>query len=137
MAVKSTRRRQLEAAALYPLDWVEERSGLVGYTKWFLFRKVPRDISWAQTLGAASLTAFIVQAVTGVFLAMYYKPDPDNAYASIQNITEEVTLGWLVRGMHKWGASARSMKYYKAYPGVHVDGVERWLYPIPTPGSTG
>ena len=36
---------------------------------------------------------------------MYYKPDPDNAYASIQNITHEVTLGWLVRGMHKWGAS--------------------------------
>ena len=35
------------------------------------------------------------------------------------------------------GASAKIMKYYKAYPGVHVDGVERWLYPIPTPGSTG
>ena len=36
---------------------------------------------------------------------MYYKPDPDNAYESIQNITNDVTLGWLVRGMHKWGAS--------------------------------
>ena len=36
---------------------------------------------------------------------MYYRPDPDTAYASIQNITTEVTLGWLVRGMHKWGAS--------------------------------
>ena len=106
---KSARRQQLETVALYPLDWVEERSGLVGYTKWFLFRKVPRDVSWAQTLGAASLTAFIVQAVTGVFLAMYYKPDPDNAYASIQNITEEVTLGWLVRGMHKWGASVSGL----------------------------
>jgi Rieske Fe-S protein len=35
------------------------------------------------------------------------------------------------------GASARIAKYYKAYPGVHVDGVERFLYPIPTPGSTG
>ena len=58
-----------------------------------------------QTLGAATLTAFLVQATTGVFLAMYYKPDPDNAYESIQNITNEVTLGWLVRGMHKWGAS--------------------------------
>ncbi len=102
---KSTRRQQLEAAALYPVDWVEERSGLVGYTKWFLFRKVPHNISWAQTLGSATLTAFIVQAVTGVFLAMYYKPDPASAYASIQSITEEVTLGWLVRGMHKWGAS--------------------------------
>jgi quinol-cytochrome oxidoreductase complex cytochrome b subunit len=66
---------------------------------------VPHDIDWSQTLGAASLTAFIVQATTGVFLAMYYKPDPETAYSSIQNITEEVTLGWLVRGMHKWGAS--------------------------------
>jgi len=102
---KSTRRQQLEAVALYPVDWLEERSGLVGYTKWFLFRKVPHDISWAQTLGAATLTAFIVQAVTGVVLAFYYKPDPASAYASVQNITEEVTLGWLVRGMHKWGAS--------------------------------
>ena len=101
----STRRKQLEAVALYPVDWVEERSGLVGYTKWFLFRKVPHDISWAQTLGSATLTAFIVQAVTGVVLAFYYKPDPASAYASVQNITEEVTLGWLVRGMHKWGAS--------------------------------
>src|SRR5512147_1115121 len=105
MAAKTARRQHLQDVALAPLDWVEERSGLVGYTKWFLFRKVPHDVSWAQTLGAASLTAFIVQALTGVFLAMYYKPDPENAYASIQNITTEVTLGWLVRGMHKWGAS--------------------------------
>lgn len=102
---KSARRQKMEAAALAPLDWTEERSGLVGYTKWFLFRKVPHDINWMQTLGSAALTAFIVQTVTGVVLAMYYSPDPDNAYASIQNITEEVTLGWLVRGMHKWGAS--------------------------------
>ena len=102
---KSARRRQLEAAALYPLDWVEERTGIVGGVKYFLFRNVPRDTNWMQTLGAATLTAFLVQAVTGVFLAMYYKPDPQNAYSSIQHITHDVTLGWLVRGMHKWGAS--------------------------------
>ena len=38
-------------------------------------------------------------------LAFYYKPDPDSAYESIQFITNDLTLGWLVRGMHKWGAS--------------------------------
>ena len=100
-----SRRRQLEQAALYPLDWLEERSGLVGAVKYFLFRKVPGDIGWAHTLGSATLTAFIVQAVTGVILAMYYKPHPDVAYESIQYITHDVTLGWLVRGMHRWGAS--------------------------------
>jgi menaquinol-cytochrome c reductase cytochrome b subunit len=102
---KSARRARFDQAVLYPLDWIEERTGLVGGVKYFLFRNVPRDVNWMQTLGAATLTAFLVQAVTGVFLAMYYKPDPNSAYESIQNITHEVTLGWLVRGMHKWGAS--------------------------------
>jgi menaquinol-cytochrome c reductase cytochrome b subunit len=102
---KSRRRQQLEQAALYPLDWVEERSGIVGAVKYFLFRKVPGDISWAHTLGSASLTAFLVQAITGVILAMYYKPDPATAYASFERITNDLTLGWLVRGMHRWGAS--------------------------------
>jgi quinol-cytochrome oxidoreductase complex cytochrome b subunit len=102
---KLTRGQQLQQAILYPLDWLEERSGLVGGVKYFLFRKVPGDINWFQTLGSATLTAFLVQALTGVILAMYYKPDPNSAYASIQNITNDLWAGWLVRGMHKWGAS--------------------------------
>jgi menaquinol-cytochrome c reductase cytochrome b subunit len=105
IAAKPARRSQLETIALYPLEWLEERSGLVGGIKYFLFRKVPRDTSWFHTLGSATLTAFLVQTITGVVLAMYYKPDPQSAYQSIQAITNDVTLGWLVRGMHKWGAS--------------------------------
>ena len=96
---------EARALVIYPLDWLEERSGLVGGVKYFLFRKVPRDTNWFHTLGSATLTAFLVQAVTGVILAMYYKPDPDKAYESIQHITNDLTLGWLVRGMHRWGAS--------------------------------
>ena len=45
-----------------------------GGVKFFLFRKIPRDVNWFQTLGSATLTAFIVQASTGVILAMYYQP---------------------------------------------------------------
>src|SRR5262245_30104984 len=88
-----------------PVDWLEERSGLVGGLKYFLFRKVPSDTNWMQTLGSATLTAFLVQALTGVVLAMYYKPDPQTAYASVVHITNDVWAGWLVRGMHRWGAS--------------------------------
>jgi quinol-cytochrome oxidoreductase complex cytochrome b subunit len=99
------RRQRVSEAVTYPLDWLEERSGLVGGVRYFLFRKVPGDTNWMQTLGSATLTAFIVQAVTGVILAMYYKPTPHDAYSSIQNITDHVTMGWLVRGMHRWGAS--------------------------------
>jgi quinol---cytochrome c reductase cytochrome b subunit, bacillus type len=102
---KPTRSQQLQQVAVYPLDWLEERSGIVGGVKYFLFRKVPRDIGWWHTLGSATLTAFLVQLATGVILAMYYKPDPNSAYESIQHITNDITLGWLVRGMHRWGAS--------------------------------
>jgi quinol-cytochrome oxidoreductase complex cytochrome b subunit len=111
--IKTRRQLLVENAILAPLDWIDERSGAVRGTKWFLFRYVPRDISWAQTLGFASLIAFTSQALTGVILAMYYKPsseiDPETgkpiAYSSIEHITNDVTLGWLVRGMHRWGAS--------------------------------
>jgi menaquinol-cytochrome c reductase cytochrome b subunit len=114
MAKPKTRRQSIvELAVLAPLDWIDERSAAVRGTKWFLFRNVPRDISWAQTLGFATLIAFTSQVLTGVILAMYYKPsseiDPITgkpiAYSSIEHITNEVTLGWLVRGMHRWGAS--------------------------------
>jgi menaquinol-cytochrome c reductase cytochrome b subunit len=102
---KSERRDKLVGAAMYPLDWLEERSGLVGGVRYFLFRKVPGDTSWWHTLGSATLTAFLVQLVTGVILAMYYKPSPAEAHSSVEHITHDLTLGWLVRGMHRWGAS--------------------------------
>src|SRR6188768_552186 len=102
---RSKRQEQLQQAVMMPVDWLEERSGLVGGVKYFLFRKVPAETNWFHTLGSATLTAFLVQAVTGVILAMYYKPAPDEAYASIQHITNDLTLGWLVRGMHRWGES--------------------------------
>jgi len=91
--------------AVTVVDWIDERTSLSGGLRWMLFRKVPKGINWFYTLGSATMFAFLSQAVTGVFLAMYYKPDPDSAYSSIQNITEELTLGWLVRGMHKWGST--------------------------------
>ena len=40
-----------------------------------------------------------------MILAMYYKPHPDTAYESIRTSPNDLTLGWLVRGMHRWGAS--------------------------------
>jgi len=102
---KSDRMQQIERMALYPLDWLEERSGLIGGVRYFLFRKVPGDTSWWHTLGSATLTAFLVQLATGVILAMYYKPDVNSAHESVQHITNDVWAGWLVRGMHRWGAS--------------------------------
>jgi quinol-cytochrome oxidoreductase complex cytochrome b subunit len=88
------------------VGYVDERSGVTTGAKWFLFRNVPKETSWFQTLGFTAMVLFALQAITGVILAMYYRPDTNGAYQSIETITNEVTWGWLVRGMHKWGASA-------------------------------
>jgi quinol---cytochrome c reductase cytochrome b subunit, bacillus type len=105
MPRKRSRKEEMLRVAQYPLDWLEERSGLIGGVRYFLFRKVPGDSGWWHTLGSATLTAFLVQLGTGVILAFYYKPDPNSAYESVQHITHDIWLGWLVRGMHRWGAS--------------------------------
>src|SRR3954469_17747692 len=107
------RRQKMEELIVFPIDWLEERSGLIGGVRYFLFRNVPADINWMQTLGSAALTAFLVQAITGVILAMYYVPsaatDPKTgqpvAWESIVHTTDNLTLGWPRRGLHRWGAS--------------------------------
>src|SRR5437763_11634901 len=93
-------------AGISTVDWIDERTSLSGATRWALFRKVPKGTNWFYTLGSATLFAFLSQAVTGVFLAMYYRPDAaGGAYESIRHINDDVFLGEFVHGMHKWGSS--------------------------------
>jgi ubiquinol-cytochrome c reductase cytochrome b subunit/menaquinol-cytochrome c reductase cytochrome b subunit len=97
-----------EKAKEAPIDtvaWLDQRLGASGFLNGMLFRKVPKGTNWFYTLGSATLFAFIVQAVTGVFLAMFYTPSATQAYASISHINNDVPLGQFVHGMHKWGAS--------------------------------
>src|SRR3954463_1630625 len=93
-------------AGIHTVDWIDERTSLSGGLRWLLFRKVPKGTNWFYTLGSATLFAFLSQAVTGVFLAMYYRPDvAGGAYESIRHINDDVFLGQFVHGMHKWGST--------------------------------
>jgi ubiquinol-cytochrome c reductase cytochrome b subunit len=85
--------------------WFDERSGLTAIWPVLFARKIPIGVSWFYTLGFATMFLFIVQATTGIFLAMYYSPSPDHAYDSIQFLMYQVPFGALVRGIHHWGAS--------------------------------
>src|SRR5215472_436013 len=81
-------------AGLTVVDWIDERTQISSPLRWVLFRKVPRGINWAYTLGSATLFAFLNQAVTGVFLAMFYTPSvTGGAYESIRNINDNVWAG--------------------------------------------
>jgi menaquinol-cytochrome c reductase cytochrome b subunit len=105
-AAKKTPKDQAADGGSAVVDWVDERTGLSPAIRWMLFRKVPRGTNWFYTLGSATMFAFLSQAVTGVFLAMYYQPDASGgAYESVRRINDEVFLGEFVHGMHKWGSS--------------------------------
>ncbi len=87
-------------------NWIDDRSGYSDYVLPLLTHIVPRDARWWYVFGSATLTAFFVQVVTGISLAMSYVAGGDQAYASLQYITETAPLGSVVRGMHYYGASA-------------------------------
>lgn len=85
-------------------SWLDERLGLTTIYNTVLDRKVPK-VNWWFTLGSASLFLGLLQGITGMLLSVYYVPTPDHAYDSITYIMNGVQFGWLIRGIHHWGAS--------------------------------
>ncbi len=86
-------------------NWFDERVGWKKVWEAIFLRKVPK-VNWLYTLGSASLFLAVNQIVTGILLTVYYVPTPDHAYDSVQFISTQVPAGWLIRGLHHWGASA-------------------------------
>jgi len=86
-------------------NWLDERVAWRQVWAAIFLRKIPK-VNWLFTLGSASLFLAINQIVTGILLTIYYVPTPDHAYDSVQYITTQVSMGWLIRGLHHWGASA-------------------------------
>lgn len=86
-------------------NWLDERFAWRTVWEAIFLRNIPKT-NWLFTLGSATLFIALNQAITGILLTIYYVPTPDHAYDSVQYITTEVTAGWLIRGLHHWGASA-------------------------------
>ncbi len=86
-------------------DWMDDRTGWRTHHATIFLRKIPK-INWSYTLGSATLFTMFIQIVTGILLTLYYVPEPQQAYASVSYITNELPFGWLIRGLHHWGASA-------------------------------
>src|SRR3989344_1101535 len=66
----------------------------------------PKNFNFWYIFGSLALVVLVIQIVTGIFLAMHYKPDASLAFASVEYIMRDVPWGWLIRYMHSTGASA-------------------------------
>lgn len=51
--------------------------------------------------GGLTFFTFLLQVLTGIILAIYYKPTPEAAYQSVQFIMDEVALGAVIRTLHR------------------------------------
>ena len=90
--------------------WLELRFELEDSVGAVLTHPVPasleRPVGWWYVFGSATLAIFVLQVATGVGLAMTYVPATNSAYESLQFISQEATLGNVLRGMHYFGAGA-------------------------------
>ena len=82
---------------------VSQRLGYPVFKENVLQRRVP-ETPWYQGDGATLTTLLVVQIVTGITMTLYYSNGADYAYDSVRHITDQLTLGWLVRGIHYWTA---------------------------------
>ena len=66
----------------------------------------PKNFNIWYFFGSLAMLVLVIQLVTGIFLAMFYKPSAAHAFDSVQYIMREVDWGWLIRYVHSTGASA-------------------------------
>ena len=103
-------------------EWAADRFGWKPFRKNVLDRRVP-STPWYFGGGAALLFLLGVLVLTGAFLTLTYSPHVDAAYPSVAYITEEQTMGWLVRGLHYWcGGLMVVMLFWHLFRQILVGG---------------
>ena len=85
-------------------DWIEKRWPLSSLAHLALEEEIPGGSRFLYSLGSAILIVFMLQVLTGIFQLFFYVPATDHAYNSVSYLRTEVPFGWLIHGLHYWGA---------------------------------
>lgn len=88
------------------LAWLDSRIGYTGIIKMLLDEPIPGGARWWYVFGSVLTFILSIQILTGIFLAAFYSPASNTAWASVAFIQDQLALGWFVRGLHSTGASA-------------------------------
>ena len=86
--------------------WLDARVHIDDVLHQALDEPIPGGARIAYVFGSGLLFVFLSQIITGVFLAMYYVPDAEDAHTTVAYITKEVSGGSFLRGIHAYGSSA-------------------------------
>jgi ubiquinol-cytochrome c reductase cytochrome b subunit len=89
------------------VDWIDERYPMTKVWNEHLAQYyAPKNFNFWYFMGSLAMLVLVNQILTGVWLAMMYKPDANLAFGSVEYIMRDVDWGWLIRYMHSTGASA-------------------------------
>ncbi|MGV6826513.1 MAG: cytochrome b [bacterium] len=89
------------------INWIDERFPLTKVWNEHLAEYyAPKNFNFWYFFGSLAMLVLVLQIVTGIWLAMNYKPDAEAAFASVEYIMRDVEWGWLIRYLHSTGASA-------------------------------
>ncbi len=86
------------------LGWIEDRTGIGRLVGVLLYENIPGGSRWRYVWGSTVAFALFVQVVTGLFLWMGYSASSGDAWESVNYIQNEMSGGWLLRGIHHWTA---------------------------------
>ena len=87
-------------------DWFDDRTGVRDFVHEALFERIPGGARWRYVWGSTLVFAFAVQVITGIVLWMGYSPSAQTAWESVYFIQNQMTGGWLLRGLHHFMAQA-------------------------------
>jgi quinol-cytochrome oxidoreductase complex cytochrome b subunit len=86
--------------------WVDERLEMHDYIKKDILDKpIPKGLNLSYCFGGITFFLFVMLAVTGYFMTLYYVPSPQQAYDAVDYLTFEVPMGQVIRGVHHWSAN--------------------------------
>ncbi|MEW8511514.1 MAG: cytochrome b N-terminal domain-containing protein [Candidatus Thiodiazotropha sp.] len=89
------------------MGWIDDRYPMTKVWNEHLAQYyAPKNFNFWYFMGSLALLVLVIQIVTGVWLAMSYKPDAELAFGSVEYIMRDVEWGWLIRYLHSTGASA-------------------------------
>ncbi|MGB5450735.1 MAG: cytochrome b N-terminal domain-containing protein [Sedimenticolaceae bacterium] len=95
------------------MNWIDERFPATKVWNEHLAQYyAPKNFNFWYFFGSLAMLVLVLQIVTGVWLAMLYKPSADDAFASVEYIMRDVDYGWLLRYLHSTGASAFFLVVY-------------------------
>ena len=104
------------------ISWLDDRTGMNGLLHEVLFERIPGGARWRYVWGSTLSFCFVVQILTGLVLWMAYSPSSATAWESVYYIQNEMTGGWLLRGLHHYTAQAMHVLLVLHLLQVVVDG---------------